>query len=88
MPDIASMFDGSVRMVQELPGGWWLGWFLLALALGLLNRALGATGTARARPGRASCAENTTPGRFEQVEKPHPERSGDPGAFVQYEYKT
>ena len=39
MPDIASMFDGSVRMVQELPGGWWLGWFLLALALGLLNRA-------------------------------------------------
>ena len=33
------MFEGTLRTVQELPGGWWMGWFLLALALGLLHRA-------------------------------------------------
>ena len=38
MHDIAFMFEGTLRTVQELPGGWWIGWFLLALAWGLFQR--------------------------------------------------
>lgn len=36
--DIASMFEGTLRTVQDLPGEWWLGWFLLAFGLGIVNR--------------------------------------------------
>ena len=39
LTDLADMFEGALRTVQEMPGGWWSSWFLLALGLGLLHRA-------------------------------------------------
>ena len=32
------MFEGSLRVVHDLPGNWWAAWFLLAFSFGILQR--------------------------------------------------